>query len=167
MAHDPAFLFYTNDFSTGTQFLSDEQLGKYLRLLMAQHQHGHLSDIQVNKICKSYDNDVMEKFIKDEDGKWFNPRLELEIDKRRKYSESRGNNKRGKTIISKSYDNHMENRNKDVLDNNTQLVKNSKNGKSKNEQFSGNYKAQGEELLGNRLRNGIEDEIDFGTEKSS
>ncbi len=54
-----------------------------------------------------------------------------------------------------------------INNNNTQLVKNSKNGKSKNEQFSGNYKAQGEELLGNRLRNGIEDEIDFGTEKSS
>ena len=43
MAKDPAFLFYTGDFATGTQFLTDDQMGKYIRLLMAQHQHGHLN----------------------------------------------------------------------------------------------------------------------------
>lgn len=114
MAKDPAFLFYTNDFSSGTQFFSDEQLGKYLRLLMAQHQHGHLTEKQVIFICKSYDNDIMSKFEKDEGGLYFNERLEFEIDRRKKYSESRGSNKSGKIkpkknkIISKSYDNHME-----------------------------------------------------------
>ena len=41
---DPAFLFYTNDFDRGCQFFTDEQVGKYIRLLMAQHQHGHLSE---------------------------------------------------------------------------------------------------------------------------
>src|SRR5215217_4359701 len=113
MAKDPAFLFYTNDFSSGTQFFSDDQLGKYLRLLMAQHQHGHLSENQAIFISKSYDKDVMAKFKKDSQGLWYNERLETEINKRKNYVDSRSKNKSGKTkekIISKSYDNHMENK---------------------------------------------------------
>lgn len=115
MSNDPAFLFYTGDFTTGTQFFTDEQVGIYIRLLMAQHQHGHLSDKQVKMICRTYDEDVMLKFEKDSDGKFFNKRLEDEIVKRKSYSKSRSENKKGKTkdmlIISKSYDNHMENEN--------------------------------------------------------
>lgn len=122
MAKDPAFLFYTGDFTTGTQFLTDEQVGKYMRLLMAQHQHGRLSEKQVIFICKSFDSDIMCKFKKDEDGFFYNERLESEISKRKSFSESRSNNKKGKTKdllnTSKSYDNHMEdeNENKDEID---------------------------------------------------
>lgn len=124
MAKDPAFLFYPGDFNTGTQFFTDEQVGKYIRLLMAQHQHGHLSDKQVINICKSYDNDVMAKFSKDKDGLWFNERLENEIVKRKNYSLSRSDNRTGKTKTSKTYDKHMENENEDidVNKNNTVLV---------------------------------------------
>lgn len=114
MAKDPAFLFYPGDFNTGTQFFSDEQVGKYIRLLMAQHQHGHLSEDQVIFICKSYDNHIFSKLKKDSDGLWYNERLEIEIEKRKNYVLSRGKNKEGKTkskIISISYENHMENRN--------------------------------------------------------
>ena len=115
MSNDPAFLFYTGDFTTGTQFFTDEQVGIYIRLLMAQHQHGHLSDKQVKMICRTHDEDVMLKFEKDSNGKFFNKRLEDEIFKRKKYSLSRSENKKGKIkdmlIISKSYDNHMENEN--------------------------------------------------------
>jgi len=120
MAKDPAFLFYTGDFATGTQFLTDEQMGKYIRLLMAQHQHGHLSEKQVIIICKSIDNEIMCKFKKDSEGLFYNERLETEISKRKAFSESRSNNKKGKTkeviITSKSYDYHMEdiNKNKDI-----------------------------------------------------
>jgi uncharacterized protein YdaU (DUF1376 family) len=121
MSNDPAFLFYTGDFTTGTQFFTDEQVGIYIRLLMAQHQHGHLSDKQVKMICRTHDEDVMLKFEKDSDGKFFNKRLEDEIFKRKKYSLSRSENKKGKTkdmiIISKSYDNHMENENENENEN--------------------------------------------------
>lgn len=113
MAKDPAFLFYPGDFNTGTQFFSDEQVGKYMRLLMAQHQHGHLTQDQVIFICKSYDNQVMLKFKKDSAGLWYNERLEIEVEKRKKFVDSRSKNKEGKTktkIISKSHDSHMENR---------------------------------------------------------
>lgn len=119
MAKDPAFLFYPGDFSTGTQFFSDEQVGKYMRLLMAQHQHGHLTENQVIFICKSYDKDIMSKFTKDSKGLWYNERLEIEIEKRKNYVLSRSKNKEGKTkekIISKSYDPHMENENENRND---------------------------------------------------
>lgn len=116
MAKDPAFLFYTGDFTTGTQFFSDEQVGKFLRLLMAQHQHGHLTEQQMIFICKSYDKEVFSKFQKDSDGLFYNVRLEFEVNKRRSFSESRSKNKSGKTkIISKSYDNHMENENENKI----------------------------------------------------
>jgi uncharacterized protein YdaU (DUF1376 family) len=39
---DPAFLFYTKDFQSGTQDMSCEEIGAYLRLLMYQHQHGSI-----------------------------------------------------------------------------------------------------------------------------
>lgn len=41
---DPAFLFYTKDFQSGTQDMSCEEVGAYLRLLMYQHQHGFIPD---------------------------------------------------------------------------------------------------------------------------
>lgn len=115
MAKDPAFLFYPGDFTTGTQFFSDEQVGKYIRLLLAQHQHGHLPENHMIFICKSYDKHIFSKFEKDSDGNYFNERLETEINKRKNFVLSRGKNKEGKTkekIISISYENHMENKNK-------------------------------------------------------
>lgn len=121
MAKDPAFLFYTNEFSTGTQFFTDTQLGIFMRLLMAQHQHGHLSEKQVLIISKTYDNEVMKKFKTDEDGMFYNERLETEILKRKSYTESRSKNREGKINSkpskkkkkSKSYDPHMGNGDED------------------------------------------------------
>ena len=138
MAKDPAFLFYTGDFTTGTQFFSDEQVGKYLRLLMAQHQHGHLKENQIKMICKTHDEDILQKFKKDENGLYFNERLEIEIEKRKAYSKSRSNNKSGKykndmNNTSKSYDEHMEdeneNKNKDVIIDEIVLIKPKKKSK--------------------------------------
>lgn len=113
MAKDPAFLFYTGDFTTGTQFFTDEQVGKYIRLLMAQHQLGHLSEKHMIMICKTYDKDVFSKFNQDSEGLYYNERLDNEIDKRKKYSESRSKNRSSEKNICKSYVPHMENENKD------------------------------------------------------
>lgn len=121
MAKDPAFLFYTNDFQSGTLFFTDEQVGKYIRLLMAQHQHGHLTEKQVLFICKSHDEDILNKFTKDKSGLYFNSKLDEVIEARSKFSESRRNNRLGKTKpqnkpvkknnTSLTYDIHMENEN--------------------------------------------------------
>jgi dihydrofolate reductase len=125
MAKDPAFLFYPNDFDSATKFFSDEQIGKYLRLLIAQFQHGRLNEKQVLFISKSYDEDIMSKFTKDEKNLFYNERLEFEINKRKNYTVSRSKNRTSKKEdninISKSYDedmnNHMENENENRNEN--------------------------------------------------
>ena len=118
MAKDPAILFYTSDFISGTITLSDEQRGQYIILLCLQHQKGHLSEKDMLKICKSHDTDIFEKFIKDANGLFYNERLEEEINKRKAYSESRRKNRTKKDvlIISKSHDEDMEDEdeNKDI-----------------------------------------------------
>lgn len=110
---DPAFLFYSDNFMSGTMFFTDEQVGKYVRLLCAQHLTGHLQENHMIFICKKYDEDIWKKFIRDDDGKFYNERLEIEINKRKKYAESRSNNKKGKSKLpkkpKKSYDFHMGN----------------------------------------------------------
>lgn len=96
-------------------FFTDEQTGKYIRLLCAQHLTGHLEEKHMILICKSYDKDIWSKFVKDDDGKYYNERLEIEVNKRRLYVDSRSKNKKGKIktkkIIRKSYENHMGNGN--------------------------------------------------------
>ena len=111
---DQAFLFYSSDFLTGTMFMSDSQLGKYIKLLCIQHQKGHLSEKDMLNICKRYDKDIFEKFVKDESGKYYNIRLEREIEKRKAYSKSRSDNRKNKINyenICFSYVKHMENEN--------------------------------------------------------
>ena len=124
MAKDPAFLFYTNDFISGTQFFTDEQVGIYIRLLCAQHRHGRLSEKHMMHICKTYDKDIFSKFTKDSDGNWYNERLESEIVKRKNYSESRSKNRKSEKNICQSYVQHMENENENIDNNKNGIVKN-------------------------------------------
>ena len=125
MAKDPAILFYTSDFISGTLTMTDEQRGQYIMLLCLQHQKGFLTEKDMIKICKSYDEDIWCKFTEDK-GKYYNNRMREEIDKRKKYSESRSQNRKGKIKdkkhmknICKSYDKHMENVNENINKDNT------------------------------------------------
>jgi uncharacterized protein YdaU (DUF1376 family) len=77
MSKDPAFLFYSSDFLTGTMLFSNEQVGKYIRLLCLQHQKGMLSEKDMLKICDTYDEDIWRKFIKTDAG-YYNQRLQEE-----------------------------------------------------------------------------------------
>jgi uncharacterized protein YdaU (DUF1376 family) len=150
MAKDPAFLFYSADFTVGTQFFTAEQVGIYIRLLCAQHQHGRLYEHHMKIICGSYDfhSDILrvvkEKFIVDEQGRFFNERLEVETQKRAAYSKSRGENRskgllkkqlenNHMNIISSSYDNHMENENENINTDDI-VIKKTKKDKPKKEQ---------------------------------
>lgn len=93
---DPAVLFYTADFLTGTAFFDDTQRGQYIRLLCEQHQIGHIPENHMLSVCFSLASPVVSKFKKDENGMYFNERMELEIIKRRQFSESRSiNGKKG------------------------------------------------------------------------
>jgi hypothetical protein len=117
MAKDPAFLFYYQDFLVGTDDFTNEQVGAYIRCLCIQAAKGGISVNHMIKICESQQiqNVIKKKFIwYPEENIFRNERLSEEIEKRKKYCESRGKNKKGKKhikIISKSYDNHMEDEN--------------------------------------------------------
>lgn len=115
---DPAFLFYSNDFLSGTMLMTDEETGQYIKLLCLQHQKGHLKEKDMLNICKSYNEEIFSKFKKDKDENYYNERLEYEVNKRKAYSESRRNNRRKKETYEKdtknicnSYEKHMENEN--------------------------------------------------------
>lgn len=128
---DPAFLFYSNDFLSGTILMSDEEVGKYIRLLCLQHQKGHLREKDMLGICGTHNQEIFSKFKLDEDGLFYNERLELESSKRKAYTESRRKN-RSKTTndkdlkentneekkhmknICKTYVKHMENENENI-----------------------------------------------------
>lgn len=108
MAKDPAFLFYSTDFFMGTIDMTDEQVGQYVRLMCLQHQKGHLTEAILLKIMKGkLDDLISSKFVQDSEGLYFNKRLELEIEKRRRFTSSRTRNLK-KGDIETHMDNHMD-----------------------------------------------------------
>lgn len=108
MSKDPAVLLYTSDFLSGTYTMTDEQVGRYIRLLCLQHQKGKLTEKDMQSICKGYDSDVYEKFDI-VDGYYINKRMYEEAQKRSKFTESRRKN-----ASAKHMPNHMENENENV-----------------------------------------------------
>ena len=109
MAKDPAVLFYTSDFLSGTFTMDDSQVGQYIRLLCLQHQKGKLTQKDMLSICKAYDVEIWDKF-KVEDGLYYNERMLNETVRRQKFSESRRNNAKSpkKESTSEAYAKHME-----------------------------------------------------------
>lgn len=110
MAKDPAFLFYSSDFFMGTIEMSDAQVGQYTRLLCLQHIKGHLNEaIMKSTMNGTLDPMIANKFILDEEGLYYNVRLDAEVVRRQKYSESRRSNlSKTKAPIKKSHmDGHM------------------------------------------------------------
>ena len=109
---DPAFLFYPESFLVGVMDMTDEEVGQYIRLMCRQHQKGHLSDAIINKAHEA----VREKFVQDADGKWYNERLELEIQKRAKWTASRRKNLEGKREPEKPKANKRPEKKESVAD---------------------------------------------------
>lgn len=135
MNKDPAFLFYPSDFLVGTMLMSNEQVGKYIRLMCLAHSRGgYLTKDDVFKICNTDDKDVLNKFNVDDEGIYYNERLLSEITKRKKYSDSRRNNRKGKeenkedmNNTCNTYDAHMENENISSISIDSLSLKNKKN----------------------------------------
>jgi uncharacterized protein YdaU (DUF1376 family) len=67
---DPAILFYYQDFLVGTSFLTNEEVGAYIRVLCHMADKGSISKEHILKICSTHDiyNAIIEKFQIDEDG---------------------------------------------------------------------------------------------------
>jgi uncharacterized protein YdaU (DUF1376 family) len=89
---DPAFLFYSADFIVGTMAMSFEDRGKYITILCLQHQHGRLEEKTISLLVGSISVMLKSKFNIDENGLWYNERLEAEISKRKSFIESRSTN---------------------------------------------------------------------------
>lgn len=89
---DPAFLFYASDFLTGCTNLTMEERGQYMTLLCIQHQTGHLSNKTISLSVGGVSDDLMTKFSIDDDGLFYNERLDIEIDKRMQFCETRRQN---------------------------------------------------------------------------
>lgn len=112
---DPAVLFYTSDFLSGTMTMTNEEVGMYIRLLCIQHQKGKLTEKDMQSICKTYVQDVFLKF-EQIDGFYVNRRMLEETEKRSKYSESRRNNAKKKAYAKHMVD-HMGNENENEIEN--------------------------------------------------
>lgn len=135
---DPAFLFYPSDFILGTYTMSDEQVGKYIRLLCLQFSKGgkltyddilKVLDKDENELGRK-DREILEKFKIDEEGLYYNQRLLDEIKDREerslinKQNGSKGGNPnftKGKSNIyyqtNKQLDNQKDNQTVILSDN--------------------------------------------------
>lgn len=95
MANDPAFLFYPGDWMGGTQWMTMEQKGCYMELLILQFNTGQFSETQAKQVL-SICFDVAWPMLKQkfifENGFYFNERLREEIEKRKKFTQSRRDN---------------------------------------------------------------------------
>jgi len=128
---DPAFLFYSSDFLTGTMIMPFEDRGKYITILSYMHQNGRLSEETIRLLVGNVSDMLRLKFSIDKKGFWFNERLEIEIEKRRNFIESRHENgKKGgrppktdkkeetdRLILAKPKDNLIINEDINTIDN--------------------------------------------------
>lgn len=103
MAKDPAVLFYTSDFLSGTAMFTDAQAGKYIRLLCIQHQSGGISKDYFDENVPQ-DSPVRLKFVLESDGFYRNDRMKIEAEKRKKFVKSRHDNLKK----TKDQTSHME-----------------------------------------------------------
>ena len=92
MTKDPAFMFYSQDFIVGTLAMPFEERGRYITLMCYQHQTGHISEETIRLLVGSFSDMLRLKFKQDENGLFFNERLDEEIEKRVKFRESRETN---------------------------------------------------------------------------
>lgn len=91
MSKDPALLFYTSDFLTGTVLLSHEQVGIYIRLICILHQHGGSINLPAFEAFIGHHVILKDKFII-MDGHVMHKRVSEEMDKRAKKSTSMSDN---------------------------------------------------------------------------
>jgi uncharacterized protein YdaU (DUF1376 family) len=101
MAKDPAFLFYPNDWLGGTLGMTFEEKGAYIDLLMMQFNRGHMTEHMIGQVVGQLWVKLKSKFLIDDDGLYYNERLEIEKNKRESFIKSRVNNKEGRNQYTK------------------------------------------------------------------
>jgi uncharacterized protein YdaU (DUF1376 family) len=92
MAKDPAFLFYSQDWIVGCQTLSMAERGQYITLLAMMHQQGPMDEETIRLLVGSVSVRLMSKFYQNDDGNYYQERLEKEVNARKKFVETRREN---------------------------------------------------------------------------
>lgn len=130
MGKDPAFLFYPGDWLGGTMGMTFEEKGCYIELLMMQFNLGQFTEAQAKQvlsICYPVAWATLKQKFSTDGTYFWNERLRIEIEKRRKFTESRRSNALSSSDkrdmvehMQEHMPTHMENeninRNKDVIE---------------------------------------------------
>jgi len=119
MSKDPAFLFYPGDYLRDTQCLNATCQVAYDRIMCEHMRNICITQQQLKFFTKRLTEEELEELLmvlSEKDGKYQITWVAESIEKRRKYSESRRNNRKGKKKKTHdkdvlSYVNHMENEN--------------------------------------------------------
>lgn len=87
---DPAVNWYFSNYYTSTRLMTQAERGAYMDVLAYLFEHGHLDHTQVLQACEgqTYPR-VFAKLTIDENGLYFNRRLDKEMAKRKKNLDSR------------------------------------------------------------------------------
>lgn len=133
MNRDPAVLFYSGDFLNGVIDMTMEERGIYITLLCLQHQKGHIQEKTIRFLAPNITDVVLSHFKIDENGLYYNQRMEDEMIKRHNFTESRRQNgcKGGRpkqennkpseitrqNLVVNHMDNHMGNENININNN--------------------------------------------------
>lgn len=159
---DPAFLFYPNDYLGGTMGMTFEEKGAYIELLMLQFNRGHMTSHMIGQTVGQLWDTLQDKFKIDDNGLYYNVRLEEEQNKRKSFTESRLNNRMGinqHKNINGHMTSHMENENRNEIE-----VINKKEIAEKFEIFRKQYpgsKGGSEVELKNFLRKSKQEDIEL------
>jgi hypothetical protein len=119
MAKDPAFLFYPGDYLRDTQNLSEKSQVAYDRIMCEHMRNICISQQQLHFFTKRLSPEEVSELmmvLTQIDGGYQIEWVALSIEKRKSYSQSRSDNRKGKVkedikITSKSYVTHMVNEN--------------------------------------------------------
>jgi uncharacterized protein YdaU (DUF1376 family) len=124
MAKDPAFLFYPGDYVSGTMGMTFEEKGAYVDLLMLQFNRGHMTLHMIQHTVGHIWEQIKSKFKQDDDGLWYNVRLDYEKDRRKNYTASRRNNLNSidkKTKTKPHMNNHMKHHMSEHMENENEI----------------------------------------------
>lgn len=89
---DPAMLFYPSDFMMEISYMTNEEAGKYIRVLCNIFFHGRLSIDIIKRICGEEYETILNLLSRDDKGLYYHERMEYEMLKRRQFCESRSKN---------------------------------------------------------------------------
>jgi hypothetical protein len=94
---DFCFPFYFQRYLSGTMGFDVEQHGAYLLAMIYQFQNGHFSEASINRVIGGKFEIIKHKYEIDEDGLYFNETMEEVIVDRKRFIETKRNNRLGKT----------------------------------------------------------------------